>query len=217
MFINYDILNRNKLTNKRGKLAYRRYRSRNPDWLAKIPYDDSCVHSYSNHRRVEDFWSSRSTSTTDASNFKKMNMLDRGGIVQASLFAVISAIFCGLSYASEELQAGKQYKIIRPVYLTTRYDSLNNRQLSRATARAYLNPIRYYKKAEVAFQTEVPAGTIMTIIGSAPKVLPLPFFANQYFVQLDPDPSRGLDVELSLDRGMEGSLDGLNLALFGRP
>lgn len=151
-----------------------------------------------------------------------MNKLNRAGIMRASvaftLFAVIGAIFCGSSYASEEPQAGNRYKIIRSVYLTARYDSLSNKQLSRETARAYLEPIRYYKKAEVAFQTEVPAGTIMTIIGPAPKVWSLAYaFTNRYLVRLDSDLSRGLDVVLELNRGIEGSLDGLNPELFSRP
>lgn len=96
------------------------------------------------------------------------------------------------------------------------YDSLNNRQVSRETARAYLHSMRYYEKASVAFQCEVPAGTVMTIIGPAPKVWHLPFLADRYFVRLDPDLSRGLDVILELNRGIEGSLDGLNPELFSR-
>jgi len=96
------------------------------------------------------------------------------------------------------------------------YDSLNDRQLSRETAHAYLEAEQYYKKAPVAFQCEVPAGTIMTIIGPAPKVCHLPFLANRYFVRLDPDLSRGLDVILELNRGFEGSLDGLNPELFNK-
>ncbi|OGT13858.1 MAG: hypothetical protein A3F73_08990 [Gallionellales bacterium RIFCSPLOWO2_12_FULL_59_22] len=149
-----------------------------------------------------------------------MNKFNHFRIVRASiaitLFAVISAIFCGLSYASESPQMGSRYRIIRPVYLMAVYNSLNNRQLSRDTARAYIHSTRFYDKAEVAFQCEVPAGTIMTIIGRAPKVFPLPFFADRYFVQLAPDLSRGLDVELALNRGIEGSLDGLNPELFER-
>lgn len=134
-----------------------------------------------------------------------------------ALFAVISAIFCVPSYAGEELQSGSRYKIVKPVYLMAVYDSLNNRQLGRETARAYLHSMQYYNKAEVAFQCEVPVGTIMTIIGPAPKIWHIPFFANRYFVRLDPDVSRGLDVVLELNRGIEGSLDGLNPELFGRP
>ena len=134
-----------------------------------------------------------------------------------ALFAVISAIFCVPSYAGEELQPGSRYRIVKPVYLMAVYDSLNNRQLSKETARAYLHSMQYYNKAEVAFQCEVPAGTIMTIIGPAPKVWHIPFFASRYFVRLDPDVSRGLDIELALNRGIEGSLDGLNPELFGRP
>jgi hypothetical protein len=101
--------------------------------------------------------------------------------------------------------------------LTAVYDSLNNRQLSRETARAYVDPIQYYKKSSYAFQCEVPVGPIVTIIGPAPKVWHLPFFANRYFVRFDPDLSRGLDVVLELNRGIEGSLDGLNPEIFGKP
>ena len=58
----------------------------------------------------------------------------------------------------------------------------------------------------------------MTIIGPAPKRLPLFFFANRYFVRLDPiEPPSGLDVILEINRGIEGSLDGLNSELFSRP
>ena len=97
------------------------------------------------------------------------------------------------------------------------YDSLNNRQISRETARAYLHSKEYAQKSWVAFQCEVPVGTIMTIIGLAPKSWYRPFSANRYFVRLDPDQSRGLDVELELNRGIEGSLDGLSPELFSRP
>lgn len=134
--------------------------------------------------------------------------------IALSLFAVIGTIFCGFSYASEKLRPASRYKIVRPVYLMAVYNSLDNKQLSRETARAYLHATRYYNKSWVAFQCEVPAGTIMTIIGPAPKVWSLPFFANRYFVQLDPDLSRGLDVILELNRGIEGNLDGLNPELF---
>ena len=69
---------------------------------------------------------------------------------------------------------------------------------------------------EVAFQRKVPVGTIMTITGSAPKVWHLPFLADRYFVRLEPDLSRGLDVILELNSGIDGSLDGMNPAIFSR-
>jgi len=146
----------------------------------------------------------------------KLDYLIVRAILAFTLFALGGTIFCGVSCASEQPQSGNRYKIIRPVYLMAVYDSLNNRQVSRETARAYLHSMRYYEKASVAFQCEVPVGTIMTIIGPAPKVWHLPFLANQYFVRLDPDLSRRLDVQLALDRGIEGSLDGLNPELFSR-
>ena len=132
-----------------------------------------------------------------------------------TLFTVLSATFFCPSWA-EDMELGNRYKIVRPVYLAAEYYSLNNRQVSKGTARAYLESKQYYKKSWVAFQCEVPPGTVMTIIGPAPKVWPLPFFAKRYFVRLDPDPSRGLDVILELNRGMKGGLDGLNPELFSR-
>lgn len=56
----------------------------------------------------------------------------------------------------------------------------------------------------------------MTIIEPAPKVWHLPFTADRYFVRLTPDFSRGLDIVIALHIGLDGSLDGLNPALFSR-
>jgi hypothetical protein len=146
----------------------------------------------------------------------KLNYAIVRTIVTFTIFTLSCAIFCDLSYASEQPRIGNQYKIIRHVYLMAVYNRSNNKQVSKETASAYLHPEEYYKRHFVAFQCEVPAGTIMTIIGPAPKVWHLPFFANRYFIKLDPDLSRGLDVILELNRGIEGSLDGLNPELFSR-
>ena len=146
-----------------------------------------------------------------------MNKLD-SAIVRASIALTLVTVishFYNQSYAAD-LQPGNRYKLVRSVYLAAAYDSLNNRQLSRETARAYLFSQQLPKRVWMAFQSEVPVGTTMTIIGPAPKVWHLPFLASRYFVRLDPDVSRGLDVELELDLGFEGGLDGLNPALFSR-
>ncbi|MEW6429287.1 MAG: hypothetical protein AB1568_14770 [Thermodesulfobacteriota bacterium] len=132
------------------------------------------------------------------------------------LFTVVSFIFCYSSYANEKLQPERKYKIVRPVYLIAVYKNLNDRQLSSETAYAYLSSKENAKRAWMAFQCVIPVGTTMTIIGPAPKVWHLPFFADRYFVQLEPDLSRGLDVEIELSRGIEGDLDGLNPELFSR-
>jgi hypothetical protein len=149
-----------------------------------------------------------------------MNKLDYA-IVRTSitftLFTVIGAIFCGLSYASEQPQPGNKYKIVGPVYLSGVYRNLNNRQLNRQMAFGSLTAVRF-SGPEVAFQRVVPVGTIMTIIGPEPKRVPLPFFADQYVIRLDPtELSSELDVILELNRGIEGSLDGLNPEIFSRP
>ena len=69
----------------------------------------------------------------------------------STLLAVFGIIFCGLSYASNDLQPGSKYQIIHPLYLMATYNNLNDRRISKDTARAYLHSERYYKKAEVAF------------------------------------------------------------------
>jgi len=116
---------------------------------------------------------------------------------------------CSANSSGEELKIGAQYEVISPIFLQGVYNSLNNRKLSPETARAYINTTRQYKRTEVAFQVEVPVGTIMTVVRSLESAWHIPYLVNQYIVKLTPDPSRGLDVVLSLDRGLAGDLDGL--------
>ena len=145
---------------------------------------------------------------------KKLNIVR--ATIAFTLCTVIGTIFCDPSYASEQPQLGSRYKIVGPVYLSGVYRNLNNRQLNRQMAVGSLTAVRF-SGPEVAFQRIVPAGTIITIVGPAPKRVSLPFFAKRYFIRLDPDLSRGLDVVLELNRGIEGSLDGLNPELFSQP
>jgi|688.fasta_scaffold719083_2 hypothetical protein len=135
-------------------------------------------------------------------------------IIKFILITLSYTVFCD-SIRAGDLQPGNRYKIIRPLYLMAVYRN-DNRQLSKETAIAYLHAARYANRYFVAFQCKVSEGTIMTIISLAPKVWYLPFSAKRYFVRLDPDVSRGLNIEFSLDRGLEGILDGLNPELFVR-
>lgn len=136
-------------------------------------------------------------------------------VIVFTLFTMISTIFCGISYASEQPQPGNRYKIIGPVYLSGIYLNLDNRKLNKQAAFGSLTAVQF-SGPEVGFQCKVPVGTIMTIISPAPKRLPLFFYANRYFIKLDPDLSRGLDVVLELNRGIEGTLEGLNPEIFSR-
>lgn len=122
---------------------------------------------------------------------------------------------CSPGYA-KELKADQKYKIIKPVYLIGEYNDRGNKSVSKDTAKAYLEPSLRAKMSYTAFQTQVPAGTIMTVVEPAPKPWYLYFQGDLYFVKLDPDLSQGLNVIIQLDRGMEGNLDGLNPELFGR-
>lgn len=135
--------------------------------------------------------------------------------VTLTAIAVISAAIYGVQcHAGELIKTGNQYKIIKPVYLYAQYNNLNEREISKEKATAYLHSKEYANKSTVAFQNQVPIGTIMTIVGSAPKVWHISFFANRYFVALEPDLSRGLEIIIELSRGIEGNLDGLNPELF---
>lgn len=133
------------------------------------------------------------------------------------LFVLLMAIaaFSTASGANELPHVGSRYQLIRPIYLMAEYDNLNRREVSREAAR-FLHAERYYDKSWVAFQTEVPVGTIMTTVGPAPKVWRLPFLASRYHVRLQPDPLRELDVLLELGRGVEGNMGGLNPEIFRR-
>jgi hypothetical protein len=130
-------------------------------------------------------------------------------------FIMIIFFFFSRGYA-EELKAGQKYKIVKPVYLIGEYNERSNKSLSKETAKAYLESASRAKMSFTAFQTEVPVGTIMTIISPAPKPWYLYFYADQYFIKLDPDLSQGLEVKFQLDKGMEGNLDGLNPEIFSR-
>lgn len=71
-----------------------------------------------------------------------------------------------------------------------------------------------YKKSFVAFQCEVPIGSNVTITKPVEKAWYDFYSSTRYYVQLNPDLSRGLDVILELNRGLEGTLDGLNPYFF---
>ncbi len=117
---------------------------------------------------------------------------------------------------AEDLKVGQKYKIVKLAYLIGEYNERSNKSLSKETAKAYLESAVRARKSYTAFQTEVPVGTVMTIIGPAPKPWYLYFQGDIYFVKLEPDFSQGLEIEIQLDRGVEGQLDGLNPEIFSR-
>ncbi|MCM2353518.1 MAG: hypothetical protein NDI63_07850 [Pseudobdellovibrio sp.] len=133
----------------------------------------------------------------------------------AFTIVILSFVFCSIGYA-EDPKTGQKYKIIKSIHIMGVYDDLNNRKLSKETARGYLHPIKFANRPHVAFRTEVPAGTTMTIISVLKNPWYRPFLKSRFLVKLDPDLSQGLDVEIELARGLEGNLDGLNSEIFSR-
>jgi hypothetical protein len=145
---------------------------------------------------------------------KALNCVSRR--IALALLVVAGAASWRPTYAGGESLVGNQYVIIGSVYLDGAYENLNDRRVSRDAARAYISSVPVGKRVWMAFECQIPIGTAMLFLGSAPKVWRLPFMADRYFVRLTPDISRGLDVVIALDGGLDGSLDGLNPALFAR-
>ena len=147
----------------------------------------------------------------------QVNPLRRLLIQCAVLAAVLLATLMGSAVAGDvQLQPGASYKIVRPVYLMAVYESMDSKQIAKAAALAYLQPERYAKTRWVAFQCEVPAGTVMTIVGPAPAAKDLWRRYDAYYVHLEPDPSRKLDVIIQLFRGFADASGGLSVEFFER-
>lgn len=96
------------------------------------------------------------------------------------------------------------------------YESMDEKQAGKGAVVAYLQPERYAQTRWVAFQSEVPAGTTMKVIGPAPPAKDLLRSYEAYYVQLTPDPSRELSVIVQLFKGFADISGGLNPAFFQR-
>lgn len=138
-------------------------------------------------------------------------------LVKVHIRTLIIGVFiissCISSYAGN-LESGRKYKIKRPIYIVGNYDDNSNKTISRQTAHAFLGAAKVATKSYTAFQSEVPTGTIVTIVTKTTRPWYHFFAADTYQVSLYPDVSQGLEVELQLNRGFEGNLDGLNSDIF---
>lgn len=118
--------------------------------------------------------------------------------------------------SANALSAGDKYRLVKSVYVYAVYEDVHDKRIAKDAARAYLHDQRYADRNFLAFQSEVPAGTMVTIKSAVARRWWTPWAADRYLVELTPDHAKGLEVELSLDRGMEGDLDGLNRSIFQR-
>ena len=131
------------------------------------------------------------------------------------LLGLVFTILAGyLSYKPSDLPIGSKYKLLEPVYIMGVYDSLNEKLISASTAKAYLHKHEYYEKSHVAFQDVIPESSIITIVNEYRGSWYLALYEESYVVSVEPDMSRGLEVILVLDRGMEGDGGGVNPAIF---
>lgn len=126
---------------------------------------------------------------------------------------ILVFVLSNTAYAGD-LMLGKKYQLMKPIYIMGQYNDIGNKTISKETARAFLNTIELATRNFTAFQEEVPVGTVITIVKLMPKPWYLYFNSDYYLVTLDPDISRGIEVELPLDDSFKGSLDGLNTEIF---
>ena len=136
-------------------------------------------------------------------------------MINKLIIIIIYFVLSNKGYA-EILMEGQRYKISKSIYIMGQYNDVKNKKLTKETAVAYLNSVKLATRYFTAFQSEVPAGTIITILSRANKPWYLYFSPDYYFVTLSPDVSQGLDVKLPLIGSFEGSLDGLNSEFFSR-
>jgi hypothetical protein len=94
-------------------------------------------------------------------------------VLFAGLLLASASLAHVLSHASEVPQSGSQYKTIQPLHLMATYNDSRTRKIGRDTAKAYLHSERYADRYFVAFQVEVPAGTVVTVVSPESKGLAL--------------------------------------------
>ena len=128
---------------------------------------------------------------------------------------IVVMALCNTTYAGD-LMLGKKYVLIKPIYIMGQYNDIGNKILNKQSARAFLSSVKLAKRNFTAFQEVVPIGTTIVILKLTPKPWYLYFNSDYYLVALDPDLSRGVEVELPIDDAFKGSLDGLSPEIFKR-
>lgn len=121
------------------------------------------------------------------------------------IFLTIILLHCENANAND-FKIGKKYKTIKTLFIEGVYNNSSNTKLSKESASAFISQNKHYKKSNIAFQNEIPTGTIITIIGRVPKPWYSYFNSDRYFVKLEPDLSQGLEVILSVDSLLEKGL-----------
>jgi hypothetical protein len=113
-----------------------------------------------------------------------------------------------------QLLPGESYRIVRSVDLMAVHESMSDRREGKKPKLAYLHPQRYAMTRWVAYQCEVPAGTVMAIVRPAPRVKGFghPYLA--YYVKLQPNPPGQQEVIVGLSRGFGDESGRLNPEFF---
>jgi hypothetical protein len=137
-----------------------------------------------------------------------MKQISKRAFISKISMVIALALTMSIAKACEEVKVGDRYEVVGTLYAHGVYLDLNVRQLSIII----LGPVRA-RGPEVAFEREIPKGTVITISGNSDRRSP--FGSNRYFVELSPTelPS-DVNIVLELHRGNEGESTPLNPQIF---
>lgn len=114
------------------------------------------------------------------------------------------------SSGDAELRAGQRCEVVGPLYAHGVTDDLGSKKISLVS----VVPLRL-SGPEIVFRRVVPIGSLLTIVGEAPRK-PLQFlYPARYIAQISElDAPAGVPVVIDLSRGIEGKPNMLNPEIF---
>lgn len=111
---------------------------------------------------------------------------------------------------SNDLLTGQKYQIVGQLYAHNVSDDLKSRTVSTVT----LVPLRL-TGPEIISRKLVPKGSVLTIVGKAPKKAFAFLYPDRYIVSINTvDAPTGVPVVIDLSRGIEGKSTVLNPQIF---
>ena len=126
------------------------------------------------------------------------------------LIALSSALEANTAAGNDDAMIGQKYEIVGELYAHRVADDLNSRVMSIID----LVPLRLRGPEIISCQL-VPTGSILTIVGKAPKRLFAFLYTDRYIVRVDTlDAPAGISTVIDLSRGIEGKSTALNPLIF---
>lgn len=128
----------------------------------------------------------------------------------ALLIALSSPLEANTAAGNDEAIIGQKYEIIGELYAHSVADDLNSRVVSFIS----LVPLQL-TGPEIISRQLVPTGSILTIVGKAPKRLFAFLYPDRYVVRVNTiEAPAGIPIVIGLSRGIEGKSTALNPLIF---